>query len=457
MTLQTVEDIRNTMLALTNRELASVILVVVFIGVFVLVPKLRRQVSSSFVNLLQAFFVWKIQLLLLLYLGYAFVIVYLAWRLGAWDSSLLKDTLIVVFFVGLPMVFSANGVRSGTKLVRDVVCDVVGVSALVVFYLSLGSLPLWGELLLQPFLILLVSLAAMARFNPEHRPVEKLATILLGIIGLSLVAYTTRLLVSTWNAEMATDAVASFVLTVWLPIALIPAVYVFAFIMHSENILTMLPFLNDRKKPKLRIRLACLWGLHFSTRLASEFTGRWRSQLALSAGVREAIRTMRQFRRAVKDRDQALEAHNERLEQMTGVDGVDEDGLRLDRREFYETKKELTNLYFMQMGWHRNRGGTYRPELLDLLGDMTEKGLPREHGIQLAVRKDKQAWRAWRQTSGGWYFGVGGTSTLEHQWQYDGPTAPAGFPSERAAGWFNATIGASSPEWMHNDEAPTRV
>ncbi len=445
------------MIELTNRELASVIIVAVFIGMFALTPQLRRHVGSSFIDMLRMFFVWKIQLLLFLYFAYALALVFVARKLGAWEWGLLKDTLIIVIFIGVPLLFSIDKVKDRTKFVREVARDVAGVSALVIFYLNLGSLPLWGELLLQPFIILLSVVAVVAHYQPEHRAVGKLAETVLGIIGFSLLAYTTKLVISTWNGDTLSNAIASFTLSVWLPIALIPFVYIFVFIMLSETILTTLTFVNDKKKPKLRVRIACIWGLHFSTQLASDFTGRWRGQLARSTGFCETHRTMKDFRQAVRARTHALKAYEARLKKMAGVDGIDKDGLKLDRREFSATKQVLTNLYFMQKEWHRNQGGTYRPELIDVLGDLTKKGLPEEHGIHLVVRKDRQAWRAWRQTEGGWYFAVGGSSILEHQWQYDGASPPKSFPSKHAPGWVNATTSESSIEWGNSDEIPARV
>lgn len=166
---------------------------------------------------------------------------------------------------------------------------------------------------------------------------------------------------------------------------------------------------------------------------------------------------MREFRRAVKQRDRRLEAYNQRQLRMAGHDGADEHGLRLDRREFAATKRELTNLCFMQMGWYRNQGNRYRAELLDIMGDLSSKGLPTDHGIRLAVRRDGQAWRAWRQTPGGWYFGVGGTRELLHQWQYDGPNPPSGYPSPKSPGWINTTLDDNSPEWRQDDEPPNQV
>ncbi|MGJ9412886.1 hypothetical protein ACHAAC_09270 [Aeromicrobium sp. CF4.19] len=445
------------MFELTNRELATVILFGVFVGVFSLVPNLRREVGPSLVSVLRSFFVWKIQVPLLIYFAYAAGLVYVAWQLNLWESWQLKDTLIVVFFVGLPLLFGASSVNEGKKLVGNVVRDAVGVSALIVFYVGFGSLSLWAELILQPIVGLLSLLAVVALHNPEHRPVGKLANGLLGFIGLWLFVYTTKTIISDWDGGAWSDAAKSLILSIWLPFALIPFVYAFAFIMHAETILTMLPFFNDRKRPKVRVRMAGVWGLRFSTRLASEFTGRWRGELAQSGGFRDALRVMTEFRAAVKQRDRDLHVYDENLAAMAGVLGVDDDGLQRDRREFYATKRELTNFYFMQMGWHRSRGEGYRPELLDLLGDMTKKGLPEDHGIQLVVRNDRQAWRAWRRTPAGWYFGVGGTANVEDQWQYDGSMPPNRFPSTKSPGWVNATSGSSSPEWAKNDEPPLRT
>ncbi len=445
------------MFELTNRELASAILIIVFAGVYVLVPSLRRQIGPSFAGALKAFFAWKILFALFVYLAYAFGLVYAAWRVSHWDTSLLKDTLIVVFFVGLPMVFRANKIKEGANLFRNVVRDVAGVSALLAFYVGFGSLALWAELLLQPVAIFLGLLTAIAYQNPAHRAAEKLASRLLAIIGIALLGCATMTIASSWNVSDLSDSLKSLALSIWLPLAMIPFVYTFAYVMYCESALAMLPFFNNKRKSAWHVRVMCVLGLRFSTRLASELRGRWLGELAQSSGFTNSRQVMKRFRQAVKRRDGELRAFDDQLEAMTEAPGAGEDGLQLDRREFHATKQELLHMSVMQMGWYRNRGAHYRPELLGLLGDVTKKGLPADHGIQLVVRKDKQAWQAWRKCPNGWYFGIGGTRTLEHQWQYDGATPPAGFPSDKSPGWVNASLHASSPEWAKNDEPPNRV
>src|SRR5215212_4797627 len=117
------------MIELTNRESASVILVIVVIGALVTVPKLRPdRLWYHLASVLRAFFDWKIQLPLVIYLVYTATIIDIASVLGIWAPTLLKETLMVVCGVGLPMFFSANRVSEGSKFVRDVVRDVLGVA-----------------------------------------------------------------------------------------------------------------------------------------------------------------------------------------------------------------------------------------------------------------------------------------------------------------------------------------
>jgi hypothetical protein len=84
----------------------------------------------------------------------------------------------------------------------------------------------------------------------------------------------------------------------------------------------------------------------------------------------------------------------------------------------------------MQMGWYQDRGGRYRPELLNMLDP---DGLPDDHGIHLNVSKDGQAWWARRRTVTDWCFAIGANQAPPDQWLYDGADSPNGFPGEDLA------------------------
>lgn len=126
----------------------------------------------------------------------------------------------------------------------------------------------------------------------------------------------------------------------------------------------------------------------------------------------------------------AGQLERERDARHAGSDESDEFGQRLDRREFDETRAALQQLAGMQMGWYRNRGGRYRPELLELL---TIGDLPDDHGIELCVSDDGQSWWAWRRTITGWCFAIGATDPPPDQWLFDSPEPPSGFPGDDPA------------------------
>ena len=437
---------------LTTRELASVVLLSCASITLLAIPSARRGLFPSLREVAKAFFVTKILIVVFAYLLYTAGIVVLASSMGVWHFDLLKDTLIITSFVGFPIVMNAPDIRTGERLIRKVIRETVGVSVLLAFYLNIEPLPLWGELLLQPSITFFVLLAAVAQRDEKTKKTATFFNVLTAITGMGLFIYTTVRIALNWQIYDLSQLLSTFALSIWLPVLLMPFVYVLAFVVHCEMILVRLPFFNGKKKSKLRARWALLVGLRFSTHLASSFNGIWLRRIAQARGFQEGLRVMQEFRKSLRAEAKAERQHLKRLREFAGVDGVDEQGLRLDRREFAETKNVLTDLFYMQMGWHRNRLGRYKGDMLDALGDVTRKGLPADHSIELRMREDGQAWMAWRRTPGGWYFAVGGTEDLDAQWQYDGAQLPSRFPSLSIQNWRNAALGLSSGEW----DAPDR-
>jgi hypothetical protein len=97
------------------------------------------------------------------------------------------------------------------------------------------------------------------------------------------------------------------------------------------------------------------------------------------------------------------------------------------------------------MGWHNNQGKRYRPYLLTRIGDFERQGLPAEHGIVMEVRKDGQAWYAYRRTVTGWVLGIGARKAPPDQWFYDGPEPPKSYPCP-GHGWGQAA-GEETANW----------
>jgi hypothetical protein len=440
------------MMEVTNRELASAIVFTAVVLALILSAKNRRDIWTSFGGLARAYFARSIQTAILCYFLYVGVVVWSAWGLGLWSIALLKDTLITAVFVGFPLAMSANKIRSGAKLVSDTIKDTISLSAFLFFYLGIESLDLWAEILLQIVVGFFALMTVVAEREARTRKVAAFSNVILLLIAVWLIIAATLKIASNWGSYDAIELLLSLALSIWLPLALIPLVYYFAVAIHVDSAVSMLSFYNDRKTPPIRVRTALVLGLRFSARQSAAFVGPWRTRVARTRSFRDATAVMRKFRKSLVEAQRAEKKRLARLERHAGVSGVDSKGRQLDRREFGATKKVLTKLFNMQMGWNRNRLGHFKDDMLEILGDTAKDGLPLPNGIHLRVRKDKQKWYAWRETAGGRVFAVGGTKNLENEWQFDGQEPPTRFPGKKKAEWRNVARKRSSREWRTNDE-----
>lgn len=438
---------------LTSRELASVIIIAVFIVLGLLLGKDRRGILDSIVALVHAFAKWKIWSVLLGYVVYVVAAIAAANWLGVWSGELLKDTIVIAIFTGLPILFNATGFKDGTAIVVHVTKQVLGVAAVLAFYLNLTPLSLWGELILQVLLLVFVLLALVGSRKPETAPIGRFFNGVVGIIVVGLAIYTAvqvgkQFESLDWRREARTVA-----LTVWLPLSLIPAVYLFGLLASCETALLRMKLLNRKSAPPLRIRLAFLLGVHGSLRYATGLTGLWLSDLAEQTSFTSARWVMRQYRRAVRSNARKNRQRQHRLKKRAGLSGTDKNGLWVDRREFHETKQALEALFYSQMGLYRNRGNHYWADPIAVFPAGGFKDLPEDHGIQFAVRDDGQVWMAWRRTVGGLNLGVGGTDDVDAYWRYFGVDSPSGYPDGAdAGGWMEvSTSNGTSPEWETND------
>jgi hypothetical protein len=437
---------------LTSRELATVLLFAAFIGLAFLLSKDRKGLIHSFGGVLKAFSAWKVWLVVVAYLAYSTGIVLLAKWMGIWSLDLLKDTIIIVFFTGLPILFNMTNFKDGSAVVKKVLGEVVGVSALLVVYLNLAPFPLWGELILQAVLAFLVLVSAVAKLDPKTAAVARVFNVLITLTALGLLVYVTVQIITNFGSFDWGKEASAFALSIWLPLMQLPFVYGFGLFAASEMAIVRLRLHNNHENPPLKVRLALLLGFRGRLRYASRFSLRWIPELARERSFRQARRTMRDYRAAVRDRARQQRERRLRLKKFAGASGVDEKGLWLDRREFSETKKALADLYFTQMGVYRNRGGRYLEDPRILLTSWSLKGLPEDHGIEIKVSRDRQAWSGWRRTVGGYYFGIGGSDDVDERWEYDDASPPADLPTVRTSGWRETTQADRSAEWEASDD-----
>jgi hypothetical protein len=437
---------------LNERELATAIVLAMFVVAGLANPNTRVGLLGGFAAVGKALWNRTVIVVLLAYAGWVTLCVLGASAIGLWQLSLFKDTIVTVLVVGLPLLFRALNNKSGGLLLRDVAKEALGLSAFVAFYVNLSPLPLWAEILLQLVLVLLVLMqVAVQRIDPSTGPkaLSGCVNFALVAVGIGLITWSTTRLVNEWPSLDQKDLFLQLFMAVWLPLALFPFLYGFAYVAAVEGILLRVSRLNSGVD--WREKAGILVGLSFSLRTAKAFNG---PHLRLTGdrtfrGAVEHARNVKDDldRREAKALDQA-----QTLDALAGAVGADATGAQLDRREFNGTKKALRWLHTCQAGWYERQGnrfwGAERTD--DMLRPASRFQLPDNHGVIVETTPERTRWRGWRTLPSGWVLGIGATDRTS-EFLYAGPAPPASWPGDCGV-WIDAAREEWPADWDCSDE-----
>lgn len=432
-------------MSLNNREWASLFWLLAFAAWALTRPAVRSSLRQAAGMALHPKIFGPVLLMVLYTCGLTFV----GWRLGLWNPSLTKST--VLWFLVSGLVLLSNAILKAGKergFFLRAALQTLEATVFVEFLTNLFVLSLPGELILQPVVVFLVLLSAVAAQQEQHRAVKTLADRLLMLIGFTLAGYALFQLGRQWDQVDRGAYLLEFALPVWMTIGALPFIYLVSLYSQYESAFVRTDFLTKDRAAQRRAKLAIVATIKGRVRDISALTGYWSTEAASAPSFSAARNVIKHFQ-ASRRLDEAKAAEEQaRLKRYTGVEGADDFGRQLDRREFEETKRALRWLATCQMGWYRNRGGRYRADLLDLLGhDFTSRGLPSEHGITMHVARNGRAWWAWRRTVSGWCFAIGAAGPPPEQWEFDGPEPPRGYPGKDKRWGDGPSSLASNQNW----------
>jgi len=435
---------------LTTREFVTLIWISVLIVLAVAIPAWRRVVWPALGPVLKALAQWKIIVLLLAYFAWCALVVWIGCLVGAWTPSLVKDTVIIALTAGLPTMFRLSDAKSGPLILRRVLFETVGLTAILLFLLNLESFPFWIELFFQPITAFLAMMAAVAAINPEHAAVRRLSNVLLGLSALAAVTWAIVRLLQEWSTLDLIETGRSFALTIWLPFLTLPFFYGVAFLTAASGILFRLGWSHSRKKsPPVHVTLAVLIGLRFRLSLASRMLGEY-NQIGDSPTFGSALRAMRDFRSDIRQKNESERERLDALRRNTGQAGTDDQGAQLDRREFDGTKRQLERLSVSQMG-HYNGQNYYWKDQAHLWVEPQKFGLPTEPPFVVETTSDGQRWRGWRRTPSGWVLGIGGKGS-HSEWLYSAAEPPHAWPGDAGSPWIDTLKEPDlPPDWEKDD------
>jgi hypothetical protein len=425
-----------------DRELATLAWIAAGLVALVAFKKTRKEITptlkilfgSSLIVVVAVFGAWLVSAL------------WLAHSIGFWTRGELWTTLLWFVFNGTVWFGTFAKAGKHPHFIRRRFVESIGATALVEALANAHTFPLWVELLLLPVLAFVAMLHAVAQTEKEHAPVATFLGWVLAAAGVMLVVQSVLGFATNLGADEIAGVSRSIAVPIWLSMASAPFIYVLGVYSAYQ---TMGIRLDQGGKAGWRVR----FGLASALRLRLEDVVGMNLFILRDAADKGTYRAGRvavaKFR---ADRAADLAARrlaSKRLIDNAGVDGVDAEGRRLDRREFKETKAAIEWLAVCMSGHFRNRK-RFRKDILDIVRDFEQQGLPGAHGIELRVAKDGHWWYAYRRTVTGWVFAVGAVNKPENAWWYDGPTPPTGLPTK--PDWCDIRD-ETRPEWR--GEEPT--
>lgn len=419
---------------LNNRELAGLI----WVSVFLLWGFSTKSVREGSVGVVRAFLKPQILLPVAAMLVWVGLELWVGVRLALWSPALAKGTILWTLGSAAVLLFNCARLDAGgddLNFLRRTILATVGVAAFVEFFLNLHVMSLPGELVFQMVVAVPSLMVAVAGQKPEFKSAKVFCEWVLAVIGLAVFAYSAQQIYLGWSQLNARALVLDFALPVWLTVGLVPFLYLFSIYVAYDAVFRRIGRENTRRWSRYRSRLALLSVLHFRAGAVRQLAGylHYTRKLGEAQTFSAARAVVAEFLDTLSRKEQANTDEEERLRRHSGSQELDDEGRRLDRREFTETIDALHWLATCQMGWHRS-GGRYRRDMLRVLGDdFTRHRLPRESGITLQVAQDGQSWYAWRRTVTGWCFAIGAAGPPPDQWRYDGPEQPRGFPGQDAS------------------------
>jgi len=95
-----------------------------------------------------------------------------------------------------------------------------------------------------------------AHHHEEYRAAGRVIDVTMGILGALILAWTVLRLVQTWDSIDRGQTLLGFAFSLWLPLAVLPFLYVFALVMAYEILFMRLRWKRNGVEPGWPVRLA---------------------------------------------------------------------------------------------------------------------------------------------------------------------------------------------------------
>ena len=428
---------------LNNRQIASLLWGGALLGLLLVWPTGRRCSTDVVRNFLSRK-IWPIFVLLALWsLG----LVLLGRRIGIWSGALAADTWFWFFTTAVVLLFNFGKASKEPDFFKLRAKETFGLTLIFGFLSDRYVLSLPVEFVGQGIVVILAGASALAVHQSESAEARELIDGCLSVVGFAILALAVITLGTNWSNEDVLDLARQLLMPAWMTLGVLPFIYAVALYAAYEMAFKRIGLRNSADfRDRCSAKVATVVRLHGQAMLVDQFSPFWAKRTVEAGSFRAALAIVDEFSQDLARREQEQQEAADRLVRYAGIDGVDDDGQQCDQREFEETKRALRWIGICQMGWGRRETG-YRSDILEVVGDLSSRGLPGDGGVEVVISPDGGSWYAWRRTPSGWGFAIGLAGPKSDQWEYDGAEPPSGFPGE-SPDWGNGPLDyGGAPNW----------
>lgn len=194
----------------------------------------NSDIRRAFRDVLRAFFNKKIIFPLITMLAYIFLITIAFKKIGFWDLSATKDTILWTLGTAVTTYFGLNKVAQDNDYFRNAILDNFKFVLILEFIVNFYSFNLITEIILIPIATFIVMLNTVAKTRAEYKQVNKFLNFVLGVFGLFLLGFTFREMILDFQNFATLKSLRDFLLPPLFSIALLPFIYVMALFMQYE-------------------------------------------------------------------------------------------------------------------------------------------------------------------------------------------------------------------------------
>lgn len=277
----------------TTRELSTMVWLV-FIFILVLFNKKMRM---HVVNLIGMIFGKQLRKIWTIIIIYVVGITLLLSILPGWKNIYIKDVLVWFFSSGLFICMNSVSAEADDKYIVYTIKDKLKITMLSEFILSTFTFPLVVELLLLPFMTLLILLKTFSECKREYKDISSFIDFLVGILSFWIICGTICVGMNEYRSLNGIDTFVGFFIPILYLMAVVPLMFGLEIFSKYQSLFSrMSSKQKDDKKIKRMQRIAVVKECKCSVKMISAFRCNYMPRMYKNMSAEEFDSLIQEFR-----------------------------------------------------------------------------------------------------------------------------------------------------------------